>query len=182
MTDLENHVADWWTPLHLEFRDHDIYTPSPPAGAFPMLERLGMMDLANSRELGHNSLEYLHTFAEITKMAYWDRLAYSSDPDIGKPPFERLLATRYWQERIDSIDPAGARDFDYSGIVTANSENTTPPTIAKYPDATRMQDRTKAQFGSERRRMSYRPSSPAGRNASVSNSSPNETAGAQDGP
>ena len=130
MTDLENHVADWWVPLHLEFRDHDIYTPSPPAGAFPMLERLGMMDLANSRELGHNSLEYLHTFAEITKMAYWDRLAYSSDPDIGKPPFERLFATTYWQERIDSIDPAVARDFDYSGIVTANSENTTHFVVA----------------------------------------------------
>jgi gamma-glutamyltranspeptidase/glutathione hydrolase len=130
MTDLENHVADWWTPLHLEFRGHDIYTPSPPAGAFPMLERLGMMDLANSRELGHNSREYLHTFAEITKMAYWDRLAFSTDPDIGKPPYERLFSPGYWQERVGSIDPVVAKDFDYSGIVSANSENTTHFVVA----------------------------------------------------
>jgi gamma-glutamyltranspeptidase/glutathione hydrolase len=130
MTDLENHVAEWWTPLHLSYRDHDIYTPSAPAGAFPMLERLGMMDLAGSTGMGHNSLEYLHTFAEITKMAYWDRLAFSTDPDIGKPPYDRLFSTDYWQERVDSIDPVAAKDFDYSGIVSANSENTTHFVVA----------------------------------------------------
>ena len=130
MTDLESHEADWWTPLHLEFRDHDIYTPSAPAGAFPMLERLGMMDLAGSRELGHNSLEYLHTFAVLTKAAYWDRLAYSSDPDIGRPPYERLLSPQYWQSRVDAVDPTIAKDFDYTGIVSANSENTTHFVVA----------------------------------------------------
>jgi gamma-glutamyltranspeptidase/glutathione hydrolase len=130
MTDLENHVAEWWTPLHLSYRDHDIYTPSAPAGAFPMLERLGMMDRAGSATMGHNSLEYLHTFAEITKMAYWDRLAFSTDPDIGKPPYDRLFSPDYWQERVGSIDPGAAKDFDYTGIVSANSENTTHFVVA----------------------------------------------------
>jgi gamma-glutamyltranspeptidase/glutathione hydrolase len=130
MTDLENHNADWWTPLHLEFRGHDIYTPSAPAGAFPMLERLGMMDLAGSRDLGHNSLEYLHTFAELTKAAYWDRLAFSSDPDIARPPYERLFSPEYWQTRVDAVDPDVAKDFDYSGIVSANNENTTHFVVA----------------------------------------------------
>ncbi|HKJ18496.1 MAG TPA: gamma-glutamyltransferase [Xanthomonadales bacterium] len=130
ISDLENHVADWWTPLHLEFRGHDVYAPSAPAGAFPMLERLGMMDAANSSELGHNSLVYLHTFAELTKAAYWDRLAFSSDPDIAQPPYDRLLSTDYWQSRVDAIDPAAAKDFDYSGIVTANNENTTHFVVA----------------------------------------------------
>ena len=130
MTDLENHNAEWWTPLHLAFRGHDIYTPSAPAGAFPMLERLGMMDLAGSREMGHNTLEYLHTFAELTKAAYWDRLAFSSDPDIARPPYERLFSTGYWQTRVDAVDPAVATDFDYSGIVSANNENTTHFVVA----------------------------------------------------
>ena len=130
MTDLENHNADWWTPLHLEFRGHDIYTPSAPAGAFPMLERLGMMDLAGSREMGHNTLEYLHTFAELTKAAYWDRLAFSSDPDIARPPYERLFSPDYWQTRVDAVDTAVAKDFDYTGIVSANNENTTHFVVA----------------------------------------------------
>jgi len=130
MSDLEHHVAEWWTPLHLEYRGHDVYTPSAPAGAFPMLERLGMMDLASSRTMGHNSLAYLHTFAEITKMAYWDRLAYSGDPDVKPPPYERLLSRDYWRQRVDSIDYDRAKDFDYSGIVTANSANTTHYVVA----------------------------------------------------
>lgn len=130
MTDLENHVAEWWTPLHMEYRGHDIYTPSAPAGAFPMLERLGMMDLAGGSEMQHNSLEYLHTFAEITKVAYWDRLAYSTDPDIGQPPYDRLFSTNYWQARVDAIDSGIAKDFDYTGIISANSENTTHFVVA----------------------------------------------------
>ncbi len=130
MEDLESHVAEWWQPLHLVYQGHDIYTPSAPAGAFPMLIRLGMMERLNARELGHNSLEYLHSFAEVTKLAYWDRLAYSGDPDVKPPPYERLLSSNYWQSRVDTIDPERAVDFDYSGIVTANSENTTHFVVA----------------------------------------------------
>jgi gamma-glutamyltranspeptidase/glutathione hydrolase len=130
MVDLEYHEAEWWTPLHLEYRGHTIYTPSAPAGAFPMLERLGMMDLLNSKDMGHNSLEYLHNFAEVTKMAYWDRLAYSGDPDVKPPPYERLLSPAYWHSRNDTIDSEAAKDFDYSGIVTASSENTTHFVVA----------------------------------------------------
>ena len=130
MVDLEQHEAEWWTPLHLAYAGHDIYTPSAPAGAFPMLERLGMMERLHSRDMGHNSLEYLHNFAEVTKMAYWDRLAYSGDPDVKAPPYGKLLSSDYWQGRIDTIDPETARVFDYSGIVTANSENTTHFVVA----------------------------------------------------
>ena len=130
IVDLQNHEAEWWEPLHLEYAGHDIYTPSAPAGAFPMIERLGMMDLLDSRSMEHNSLEYLHNFAEITKMAYWDRLAYSGDPDVAPPPYERLFSSEYWQSRIDTIDSETARDFDYDGIVTANSDNTTHFVVA----------------------------------------------------
>jgi gamma-glutamyltranspeptidase/glutathione hydrolase len=128
--DLENHEAEWWKPLHLEYHGFDIYTPSAPAGAFPMLMRLGMMDLLQSKELGHNSLEYLHRFAEVTKLAYWHRLAYSGDPDVKAPPYDKILTKSYWQSLIDKINPAKAKDFDYSGIVTANSQNTTHFVVA----------------------------------------------------
>jgi gamma-glutamyltranspeptidase/glutathione hydrolase len=130
MVDLVNHEAEWWTPLRLNYRGYEVFTPSAPAGAFPMLERLGMLDLLGTRNLEHNSLEYLHTFAEVTKMAYWDRLAYSGDPDVKPPPYDRLLAPGYWRERVATIDHESSKDFDYTGIVTANSENTTHFVVA----------------------------------------------------
>jgi gamma-glutamyltranspeptidase/glutathione hydrolase len=77
-----------------------------------MLEKLGMMDLLKTANMGHNSIEYLHTFAEVTKLTYWDRLAYSGDPEVKPPPYDRLLSADYWQERIALIDTSVARDFD----------------------------------------------------------------------
>lgn len=130
MQDLEAHEAEWWEPLHLHYHGHDVYTPSAPAGAFPMLIRLGMMDTMHIDEFGHNSLEYLHRFAEITKLAYWDRLAYSGDPDVAPPPYDMLLSPEYWQRRVDMIDVDRATDFDYSGIVSANSQHTTHFVVA----------------------------------------------------
>ncbi len=128
--DLVNDRAEWWQPLRVNYRGYDIVTPSPPAGAFPMLIRLGMMSLMDNQALGHNSIEYLHRFAEVTKHAYWTRLAYSSDPDVWTPPFDMLLSKAYWEEQSARIDPEKARDFDYDGILTAQSDNTTHFVVA----------------------------------------------------
>jgi gamma-glutamyltranspeptidase len=56
--DLVNDRAEWWTPIRISYRGHEVVTPSAPAGAFPMLVRLGMMGLAEPQKLGHNSLAY----------------------------------------------------------------------------------------------------------------------------
>ncbi len=130
LEDLVNDRAEWWEPLHVNYRGFDIVTPSPPAGAFPMLIRLGMMGLMDNRAIGHNSIEYLHRFAEVTKKAYWARLAYSADPDVWTPPFDRLLSKAYWEEQSAQIDPEKAWDFSYDGILTAQSENTTHFVVA----------------------------------------------------
>ena len=79
---------------------------------------------------GHNTLAYLHRFAEVTKHAYWTRLAYSGDPDVKPPPYDLLLSKSYWKEQSEKIDPEKARDFDYEGILTAQSDNTTHFVVA----------------------------------------------------
>ena len=69
LDDLMADRAEWWEPISIVYRGHEVITPSAPAGAFPMLVRLGMMGLEDNRELGHNSVAYLHRFAEVTKHA-----------------------------------------------------------------------------------------------------------------
>jgi gamma-glutamyltranspeptidase/glutathione hydrolase len=131
LEDLINDEAEWWAPIRIDYKGYEVVTPSAPAGAFPMLMRLGMMELADTSSLDHNSLAYLHQFAEITKRAYWNRLAYSGDPDIEPPPYDTLLSKAYWQEELGKIDPERATDFDYSGIVRAEaSDNTTHFVVA----------------------------------------------------
>ncbi len=114
--DLVADRAEWWRPISIAYRDVEVVTPSAPAGAFPMLVRLGMMGLAEPRRLSHNSLEYLHRFAEVTKHAYWTRLAYSGDPDVEPPPYDLLLSEDYWRAESAKIDHETAKPFDASDI------------------------------------------------------------------
>jgi gamma-glutamyltranspeptidase/glutathione hydrolase len=89
-----------------------------------------MMSLVDVQGLGHNSLAYLHHFAEVTKRAYWMRLAYSGDPEVQPPPYETLLSPSYWEEQSAMIDPETAWRFDYAGILPEESRNTTHFVVA----------------------------------------------------
>lgn len=129
--DLAADRAEWWRPISIDYRGYEVITPSAPAGAFPMLVRLGMMELEDNQALGHNSVAYLHRFAEVTKHAYWTRLAYSGDPDVKPPPYERLFSARYLAEQEAKLNLEKASEFDTSGIVSANqNKNTTHFVVA----------------------------------------------------
>ncbi len=123
--DLVGDKAEWWQPISISYRGHEVVTPSAPAGAFPMLVRLGMMSHGDPQAEGHNSLGYLHRFAEVTKHAYWTRLAYSGDPDVQPPPYDLLLSEDYAQEQAAAIDLSSAKAFDASDIGDVRSHNNT---------------------------------------------------------
>ncbi len=129
--DLSEDRAEWWRPISVDYRGYEVVTPSAPAGAFPMLIRLGIMEQEDNRALGHNSVAYLHRFAEVTKHAYWTRLAYSGDPDVKPPPYADLLSADYFQQQNAKLDREQASVFDYAGIVSASeSKNTTHFVVA----------------------------------------------------
>ncbi|MFC2159071.1 gamma-glutamyltransferase family protein, partial [Acidobacteriota bacterium] len=128
--DLEADLAEWWEPIHIDYRGHEVYTASPPSTAFPSLIRLGLMSRFNIREMGHNSAEYLHLFAEVTKHAFWCRLNYAGDPEINPPPLNKLLSEEYWQEVISKLDKSRASEFVPPDVLVKNGENTTHFVVA----------------------------------------------------
>jgi gamma-glutamyltranspeptidase/glutathione hydrolase len=56
-------------------------------------------------KMGHNSLAYLHTYAEATKLAYAARLEYAGDRDHNPPPLDRLLSEKHWALAAAKIKP-----------------------------------------------------------------------------
>jgi len=88
LEDLIADRAEWWKPVSINYRGYEVITASPPSTAFPSLIRLGMMSRFDNKALGHNSVEYLHRFAEVTKHAFWCRLAYAGDPEVSQPPLD----------------------------------------------------------------------------------------------
>jgi gamma-glutamyltranspeptidase/glutathione hydrolase len=111
LSDLRENRAEWWDPIHIQYRDHDVYTASPPANAFDALVRLGIMSRFDVRELGHNSVPFLHRFAEATKHGFWVRLRWAGDPEVAPPPVDSLLAPDYWAQQAATIDPSRAAPF-----------------------------------------------------------------------
>jgi gamma-glutamyltranspeptidase/glutathione hydrolase len=128
--DLAADAAEWWEPIHVNYRGYDVYTASPPATAFPSLIRLGLMSQFDVRSLGHNSAAYLHRFAEVTKHAIWCRLAYAGDPEINPPPLDKLLSEAYWKEEARKVDLNKAQPFVPPGTTPQAGAYTTHFVVA----------------------------------------------------
>jgi gamma-glutamyltranspeptidase/glutathione hydrolase len=130
LDDLRADRAEWWAPIHVSYRGHDVYTASPPSTAFPSLIRLGLMSRFDVARLGHNSAEFLHRFIEVTKHAFWCRLRYAGDPGVSPPPLGTLLSEKYWTEQASQIDLKRARPFVYPGTAPGDLQHTTHFVVA----------------------------------------------------
>ena len=128
--DLAADRAEWWEPAHIDYNGYKVFTASPPATAFPSLIRLGMMSRLADKKLKHNSADYLHYFAEVTKHAYWCRLMYAGDPEITPPPLDKLLSNEYWDIEVARIDPENATRFEPPNMKSPSSDNTTHFVVA----------------------------------------------------
>lgn len=130
LKDLQNHNAEWWKPIAVKYRDAVVYTASPPSTAFPSLIRLGLMSRFNIKKMGHNSLEMLHIFIEVTKHAFRCRLQYAGDPKIKPPPLDMLLSEEYREKQAGQIDLKRARPFVYPGLPGTPAQHTTHFVVA----------------------------------------------------
>jgi gamma-glutamyltranspeptidase / glutathione hydrolase len=130
LKDLRDNRAEWWKPISINYRDYQVVTAPPPANAFDMLVRLGMMSRFDLTALGHNSTPYLHRFAEVTKHGFWVRLRYASDPDVKAVPLATLLSEKYWVEEVAKLDPQRAKPFEPPKISAAQDTHTTHFVVA----------------------------------------------------
>ena len=123
IVDLKNNSAEWWEPIKFNYRGYEVYTAGLPANSFPAFVNLGLMEQFPSQELTHNSAEYLHRFAEMTKESYKARLAYSFDPEVKTAPLDSILSPVFLQSMANAIDMTSASDF--VPPFSAESRNTT---------------------------------------------------------
>lgn len=129
LADLAENKPEWWEPISIDYRGHRVVTASPPANSFPALVRLGLMAHFDVQSMGHNSEEYLHTFAEATKHAFWTRMAYAGDPDLAPPPLDMLLSDEYFEAEAGKIT-ADAKPFEAPGVMPTAGMNTTHFVVA----------------------------------------------------
>lgn len=127
LADLNQNEAEWWEPYRFNYKGYDVYTASLPANSFPAFVNLGMMQEVEEEDLNHNSPEYLHLFAEMTKESYKSRLAYSFDPEVREAPIDSILSQPVLKAMTDAIDRGKASAFVLP--FQPESKNTTHFTI-----------------------------------------------------
>ncbi len=76
--------------------------PMPSSGGVALLESLGMLENFDLSKIEPSSLEAVHLFAEVARLAYADRSEYSADlPDV---PIAQMLDKKYLAQRAALID------------------------------------------------------------------------------
>jgi gamma-glutamyltranspeptidase/glutathione hydrolase len=96
LEDLKRNQAEWWDPVRIDYRGYQVAASALPNNAWNGLYRLGIMSRFDLGKMGPGSPAYLHTYAEVTKLAYAARLQYAGDHDNHPPPLDRLLSAKHW--------------------------------------------------------------------------------------
>ncbi len=92
--DLADYRPIWRKPLQVKWRDREILAAPPPSsGGFALVQLLKMKDALAAAFAGvaHNSPQYIHLVAEISKRVFADRAEYLGDPDFHRVPITDLL-------------------------------------------------------------------------------------------
>lgn len=100
--DLAAHQSEWVTPIHTEYRGHQVHEIPPNGQGLTALIALGIL---NGLELpDHRDDERgLHLQIEATKLAFADAQRYIADPQHVPVPVEQLLGRAYLEGRRNLI-------------------------------------------------------------------------------
>jgi gamma-glutamyltranspeptidase/glutathione hydrolase len=95
-------------PATVRFRGYDVYKCGPWSQGPVFLQQLLLLDGLDLAAMGHNSVPYIHTVVEASKLAFADRERYYGDPEFTTVPMRGLLSPEYAGARRKLIDPRRA--------------------------------------------------------------------------
>lgn len=105
LEDLREYRGRIEDPVSVNYRGYQVYKCGPWTQGPVFLQQLTLLEGFDLKAMGHNSVEYLHTWIECAKLAFADREEYYADPDFVKVPLDILLSKEYAAERRKLIDP-----------------------------------------------------------------------------
>jgi len=109
--DLAEFAAHEDAPLHIRYKDYDLYGCPPNSHGHVMLQALNILEGFDLKAMGHNSPAYLHHVTEALKLAFADREAFVGDPRFVKDiPMRQMLSKEYAARRRALIRPDRAMD------------------------------------------------------------------------
>jgi len=126
-SDLARYKAIERKPVKGVYRGYEILSTAPPSGGGThLVELLNILNGYNLKNLGHNSVPYIHLLAEGLKICLADKAANMADPAFYSVPVKKLTSIKYAASLRKFINPNRAR-FDYKAqcMLSRESNSTT---------------------------------------------------------
>ncbi len=112
LEDFQEHRSDWTEPMALDWEDLTVLAFPPNTQGLAQLQQMGMAREFPLAGWGHNTPDYLHTLAEIKKLAFADRGRWVADPAYEELPLGRLLDSAYLASRATLVGPRAASEVE----------------------------------------------------------------------
>ena len=126
--DLREYQPRFSEPIKTTYRGSTVYAHPPPAGgAAVLLESLNILENFSVADMGAQSAQFLHLFAEALQRGHMDRSRFMGDPEFYDVPIQKIISkkranTLAKEINLTSVTPPGDLNPDslfYEG------ENTT---------------------------------------------------------
>ena len=111
--DMENHSADWVTPLSMDYHGITLHEIPPNGQGIAALIMLGIIGNMDVRDYPVDSADSLHIQIEAMKLAFADAYRYVADPNAMDVSPSSLLDSGYLTERAKLIDMKKAKNPGY---------------------------------------------------------------------
>jgi len=106
--DFTKYKARFEDPVSVDFMGLDVHKCNTWTQGPVFLQQLRLLEGFDLKGMGHNTVDYLHTWIECAKLAFADREEYYGDPDFVEVPLDWLLSREYAEERRKLVDPEEA--------------------------------------------------------------------------
>ncbi len=121
-SDLAAHTSTWEQPIHVRYRDLEIWECPPNGQGLTALLALNLLQGFDLASLPALSPERLHLEIEALRLAFADAFYYVADPAFQAAPLDVLLGMDYTEMRRKLIDPRRRMAQVEHGVPVASSD------------------------------------------------------------
>ena len=104
LTDIKNYQSVLRKPLCGQYSGYKVCSTPPPSSGAAVLQILGILDQLPKPMPEPGTVEWVHRFAEASKLAFADRDTYIADPDFVNVPTEAMIEPGYLKQRAALIN------------------------------------------------------------------------------
>ena len=137
--DLQEYQPRFSEPIKTTYRGLTVFAHPPPAGgAAVLLESLNILENFSVEDMGAQSAQFLHLFAEALQRGHMDRSRFMGDPEFYDVPIQKIISkkrasTLAKEINLASVTPPG--DLNPNSLFYEGENTTHYSIVDKYGNA-----------------------------------------------